>query len=91
MGWESSVVVGLDLGPLLQGEMSIAKVKSAFLGRVFIYLSFKSFTNTLSFPLWVEEDLSWSGFQTLPGRPPSQTCAVTWSRTESRALGRVWV
>ena len=30
MGWESSGVVGLDLGPLLQGQTRIAKVKSAY-------------------------------------------------------------
>ena len=30
MGWESSGVVGFDLGPLLQGQMRIAKVKSAY-------------------------------------------------------------
>ena len=27
MGWESSGVVGFDLGPLLEGQMRIAKVK----------------------------------------------------------------
>ena len=30
MGWESSGVVGFDLGPLLQGQMMIAKLKSAY-------------------------------------------------------------
>ena len=30
MGWESSVVVGCDLGPLLQGQTRIAKLKSAY-------------------------------------------------------------
>ena len=30
MGWESSGVDGFDLGPLLQGQMRIAKVKSAY-------------------------------------------------------------
>ena len=30
MGWESSDVVAFDLGPLLQGETSIAKLKSAY-------------------------------------------------------------
>ena len=30
MGWESSGVVGLDLWPLLQGQMRIAKLKSAY-------------------------------------------------------------
>ena len=27
MGWESSGVVGLDLGPLVQGQMRTAKLK----------------------------------------------------------------
>ena len=30
MCWESFGVVGFDLGPLLQGQMMIAKLKSAF-------------------------------------------------------------
>ena len=30
MGWESSGVVGFDLGPLLEGEMRTAKLKSAY-------------------------------------------------------------
>ena len=30
MGWESSGVVGFDLGPLLQGQTSIDKLKSAY-------------------------------------------------------------
>ena len=30
MGWESFDVVRFDLGPLLQGQMRIAKLKSAF-------------------------------------------------------------
>ena len=30
MDWESSGVVRFDLGPLLQGQMRIAKVKSAY-------------------------------------------------------------
>ena len=30
MGWESSGVVGFDLGPLLQGQRRIAKVKTAY-------------------------------------------------------------
>ena len=29
MGWESSGVVGFDLGPLIQGQMKTAKLKSA--------------------------------------------------------------
>ena len=30
MGWESSGVVGLDLGILLEGQMRTAKLKSAY-------------------------------------------------------------
>ena len=30
MNWESSGMVGFDLEPLLQGQMSIAKLKSAY-------------------------------------------------------------
>ena len=30
MGWDSFVVVGFDLGPLLQGQTRIAKLKSAY-------------------------------------------------------------
>ena len=30
MGWESFGVVGFDLGPLLQGQTRIARLKSAF-------------------------------------------------------------
>ena len=30
MGWESFGVVGFDLGPLLQGQMSRAKLKCAY-------------------------------------------------------------
>ena len=30
MGWESSGVVGFDLGPLLQGQVRTAKLKSAY-------------------------------------------------------------
>ena len=30
MGWESSGMVGFDLGPLLRGQTRIAKLKSAY-------------------------------------------------------------
>ena len=30
MGWESFSVVGFDLGPLIQGQTRIAKIKSAY-------------------------------------------------------------
>ena len=35
MGWVSSGVVGFDLGPLLQGQMRIAKPKSAYNSLIF--------------------------------------------------------
>ena len=30
MGWEYFCVVGFDLGPVLQGQLRIAKLKSAY-------------------------------------------------------------
>ena len=30
MDWESFVVIGLDVGPLVQGQTRIAKLKSAY-------------------------------------------------------------
>ena len=30
MGWESCSVVGFDLGPLLQGQTRMAKLKNAY-------------------------------------------------------------
>ena len=32
--WESSGVVGFDLGPLLQGQMRTAKLKSAYISLI---------------------------------------------------------
>ena len=34
MGWESFGVVGFDLGPLLRGQTSIAKLKSAYISLI---------------------------------------------------------
>ena len=34
MGWESSGVDGFDLGPLLQGQTRIAKLKSAYISLI---------------------------------------------------------
>ena len=36
MGWESFGVVGFDLGPRLQGQTKIAKLKSAYNSLIFI-------------------------------------------------------
>ena len=38
MGWESFGVVGFDLGPLLQGQTRIAKLKSAYITRLLLAL-----------------------------------------------------
>ena len=38
MGWESSGVVRFDLGPLLQGQMRTAKVKSVLITRLLLVL-----------------------------------------------------
>ena len=35
MGWESSGVVGFDLGLLLQGQTNITKLKCAYNSRIF--------------------------------------------------------
>ena len=49
MGWESSGVVGFDLGPLLQGQMRIPILKSAYNSLIIIspdesrgYIGFRS-------------------------------------------------
>ena len=34
MGWESSGVVGFHLGPLLEGQMRTAKLKSAYISLI---------------------------------------------------------
>ena len=38
MGWESVDVVRFDLGPLLQGQTDIAKLKSAYNSLIFVWL-----------------------------------------------------
>ena len=69
---------------LIMGHQS-----SGLVGFLFI-CPLNPFANTQSFFLWVEEEPSWieSGFQTLSGRPPSQTHGP-----EQRAgpFGMVWV
>ena len=37
MFWESSGVVGFDLGPLLEGQMRTAKLKSAYNSLVLVH------------------------------------------------------
>ena len=38
MGWESFGVVRFDLGPLLQGQKRIDKLKSAYITRLLLVL-----------------------------------------------------
>ena len=38
MGWESIAVVGFDLGPLLQSQMRIAKLKKVLITRLLLVL-----------------------------------------------------
>ena len=42
MGWESSDVVRFDLGPLLQGQMRIAKLKSTYNSIIKMLFIFKT-------------------------------------------------
>ena len=46
MGWESSHVVGIDLGPLLQGQTRTAKVKSAYISLIIDPRSLQYETNS---------------------------------------------
>ena len=45
MGWESFHVVRFDLGPLLQGQARIAKLKSAYTSLIIGPRGFQSETN----------------------------------------------
>ena len=45
MGWESSDVVRFDLGPLLQGQMSIVTLKSAYNSFIIGFIGLQCETN----------------------------------------------
>ena len=45
MGWESSGVVRFDLGPLLQGQTWIAKLKSAYISLIIGHRGLQCETN----------------------------------------------
>ena len=45
MGWGSFGVVGFDLGPLLQGQMRIAKLKSAYISLICVPRGLQCHTN----------------------------------------------
>ena len=52
MGWESSGVVGFDLGPLVQGQMRTAKLKSAYNSLIIGPRGLGWSTNTLEIICW---------------------------------------
>ena len=60
MGWEFFCVVGFDLGPLLQGQMRIAKLKSAYNSLIIgpRGLEWKTNLNSLAGNLLVWSDLT---------------------------------
>ena len=45
MGWGSFGVVGFDLGPLLQGQMRIAKINSAYISLICVPRGLQCHTN----------------------------------------------
>ena len=61
MGCESSDVVRFDLGPLLQGQMRVAKVKSAFNSLIINKLknAVKVLLNYVSWPFPVDTSCIW--------------------------------
>ena len=52
MGWESFGVVGFDLGPLLQGQTRIGKLKSTYNWESSIYLFIWGFTSLSTLYSW---------------------------------------
>ena len=57
MGCESSDVVRFDLGPLLQGQMRVAKLKSAF--NLLIIEKAVYLLNYVSWPFQVDTSCIW--------------------------------
>ena len=57
MGYESSDVVRFDLGPLLQGQMRVAKLKSAF--NLLIVENAVYLLNYVSWPFPVDTSCIW--------------------------------
>ena len=45
MAWEFCGVVGFDLGPLLQGQMRIAKINSAYISLICVPRGLQCHTN----------------------------------------------
>ena len=57
MGWESSGVVRFDLGPLLQGQMKIAKFKSTYNSFIIGPRGLQCETNLLEIMGWESSDV----------------------------------
>ena len=57
MGWESFGVVRLDLGPLLQGQTRIAKLKSAYISLIIGPRGLQCETNILEIMGWESFDV----------------------------------
>ena len=57
MGWESSDVVRFDLGPLFQGKMRIAKLKSAYNSLIIGPRSLQCENNLLEIMGWESSDV----------------------------------
>ena len=61
MGWESIAVVGFDLGPLLQSQMGIAKLKKVLITRLLLVLEVWDGRPTYR-KSWARDLLVWSDF-----------------------------
>ena len=64
MGWESSDAVRFDLGPLLQGQMRIAKRKSAYNSLIIGSRGLQCETDLLEIMAW--KLLMWSDLTLSP-------------------------
>ena len=60
MGWESSDVVRFDLGPLLQGQMRIAKLQSGYNSLIIGPRGFQCESNFSYRKSWAGNLLMWS-------------------------------
>ena len=57
MGWESFDVVRFDLGPLLQGQMNVAKLKSVYNLLIIVPRVLAFETNQKDIVVWESSDL----------------------------------
>ena len=57
MGWESSDVIRFDLGPLLQGQTRIGKIKSAYNSLIMSSRSLQCETNLWEIMGWKSSDV----------------------------------